>query len=403
MAGSSTGVANLLTITVNDLISFKPCYKGEQLKKLITLFRSRPVWTALDVAALTQYPARDRLWLMLRPELIPDRTLHELACVFAERALEEERMAGREPDKRLWAAIEAKRKWLAGDISDAELAAAAWSAASRAALDVALAASRAALDVALAADAADAADAAVAAADAAVAAADADAAAAAADALAASRAALDVALAASRAALDVALAADAADAAVAAADAAVAAADADAAAAAADAAAAAADATRVEAADAAMNDALRAASEAAERWPLIVRSIHLMSKYGDAGSVAGMLVSLSESLKTHSATVLEVAKHPVEVAGITANAHRAALELAQRFYFDVLRSCEPIQSSPLDWPAETLLAAVQEAAVPSDEDADRLAALIEIERAETITSGGSQWQLDRVVEAIDWQ
>jgi hypothetical protein len=349
MAGSSTGVANLLTITVNDLISFKPCYKGEQLKKLITLFRSRPVWTALDVAALTQYPARDRLWLMLRPELIPDRTLHELACVFAERALEEERMAGREPDKRLWAAIEAKRKWLAGDISDAELAAAAWSAASRAALDVALAASRAALDVALAA---------------------------------------------SRAALDVALAADAADAAVAAADAAAAAADA---------AAAAADATRVEAADAAMNDALRAASEAAERWPLIVRSIHLMSKYGDAGSVAGMLVSLSESLKTHSATVLEVAKHPVEVAGITANAHRAALELAQRFYFDVLRSCEPIQSSPLDWPAETLLAAVQEAAVPSDEDADRLAALIEIERAETITSGGSQWQLDRVVEAIDWQ
>jgi hypothetical protein len=310
MAGSSTGVANLLTITVNDLISFKPCYKGEQLKKLITLFRSRPVWTALDVAALTQYPARDRLWLMLRPELIPDRTLHELACVFAERALEEERMAGREPDKRLWAAIEAKRKWLAGDISDA---------------------------------------------------------------------------------------------AVAAADAAAAAADADAAAAAADAAAAAADATRVEAADAAMNDALRAASEAAERWPLIVRSIHLMSKYGDAGSVAGMLVSLSESLKTHSATVLEVAKHPVEVAGITANAHRAALELAQRFYFDVLRSCEPIQSSPLDWPAETLLAAVQEAAVPSDEDADRLAALIEIERAETITSGGSQWQLDRVVEAIDWQ
>jgi hypothetical protein len=321
MAGSSTGVANLLTITVNDLISFKPCYKGEQLKKLITLFRSRPVWTALDVAALTQYPARDRLWLMLRPELIPDRTLHELACVFAERALEEERMAGREPDKRLWAAIEAKRKWLAGDISDAELAVAA------------------------------------------------------ADVAAASRAALDVALAA----------------------------DADAAAAAADAAAAAADATRVEAADAAMNDALRAASEAAERWPLIVRSIHLMSKYGDAGSVAGMLVSLSESLKTHSATVLEVAKHPVEVAGITANAHRAALELAQRFYFDVLRSCEPIQSSPLDWPAETLLAAVQEAAVPSDEDADRLAALIEIERAETITSGGSQWQLDRVVEAIDWQ
>lgn len=62
--------------------------------------------------------------------------LHEFACDVAEAALRKEREAGREPDKRSWAAIEAKRKWLKGEITDEELSAArsaarsaAWSAA----------------------------------------------------------------------------------------------------------------------------------------------------------------------------------------------------------------------------------------------------------------------------------
>ena len=51
-------------------------------------------------------------------------TLHEFACWCAAQALSRERDAGREPDARSWAAIEAKRRWLAHEISDDELAAA---------------------------------------------------------------------------------------------------------------------------------------------------------------------------------------------------------------------------------------------------------------------------------------
>ena len=54
--------------------------------------------------------------------------LHEFACWCAEQALLREREAGQEPDPRSWAAVDAKRKWLRGEITDSELAA-AWDAA----------------------------------------------------------------------------------------------------------------------------------------------------------------------------------------------------------------------------------------------------------------------------------
>ncbi|WP_461367558.1 hypothetical protein [Candidatus Darwinibacter acetoxidans] len=50
--------------------------------------------------------------------------LHEFGCRCPERALTREREMGREPDPRSWAAIDAKRKWLRGEIDDAKLAAA---------------------------------------------------------------------------------------------------------------------------------------------------------------------------------------------------------------------------------------------------------------------------------------
>jgi len=71
-------------------------------------------------------PAEDRLWAVLR--MVPDPILHEFACRIAEAVLMRERRAGREPDPRSWAAIDAKRKWLRGEIGDKELHA-AWEAA----------------------------------------------------------------------------------------------------------------------------------------------------------------------------------------------------------------------------------------------------------------------------------
>ena len=62
--------------------------------------------------------------------------LHEFACWCAEQALTREREAGREPDARSWAAVEAKRRWLKGEITGDELSAAR-DAACSAAWDVA--------------------------------------------------------------------------------------------------------------------------------------------------------------------------------------------------------------------------------------------------------------------------
>ena len=67
--------------------------------------------------------------------------LHEAACVFAEGALRVANVT----DPRSWAAIDAKRKWLRGEITDKALNAAwaaAWDAARDAARDAAWAAAR---------------------------------------------------------------------------------------------------------------------------------------------------------------------------------------------------------------------------------------------------------------------
>ena len=58
-------------------------------------------------------------------------TLQHFACDVAERTLQAERDAGREPDPSSWEAIAVKRRWLAGEATDAELSearVAAWDA-----------------------------------------------------------------------------------------------------------------------------------------------------------------------------------------------------------------------------------------------------------------------------------
>lgn len=50
--------------------------------------------------------------------------LHEFACIVAEQALLKERESGREPDPCSWRAIEVKRRWLNGESSSEDLAAA---------------------------------------------------------------------------------------------------------------------------------------------------------------------------------------------------------------------------------------------------------------------------------------
>lgn len=105
--------------TLDQLMAWGPCLSRSAL---LTLTRGRKKLTPAEICDLDAAAAEQRLWVLLRPELIPEPTLHELVCQFAERALIRERTAGREPDPALWDAIAAKRAWLKGEITADELA-----------------------------------------------------------------------------------------------------------------------------------------------------------------------------------------------------------------------------------------------------------------------------------------
>ena len=135
------------TVTVEQFKSFRPCWleTAGGRADFARIAAIRDEWTALDVLNLPDVSAADKLWSVLRKEFIDAPILHEFACRCAEYALS----FVDNPDPRSIAAIEAKRKWLRGEITDAELYAAraaardaAWDAARAAAWDAAWDAAR---------------------------------------------------------------------------------------------------------------------------------------------------------------------------------------------------------------------------------------------------------------------
>ena len=110
------------TVTVKQFKSFRPCWleTAEGREKFARIAAIRNEWTALDVLNLPDVSAQDKLWSVVREEFIEAPILHEFACRCAEYALS----FVESPDPRSLASIEAKRKWLRGKITDAELAAA---------------------------------------------------------------------------------------------------------------------------------------------------------------------------------------------------------------------------------------------------------------------------------------
>ena len=139
------------TVTVEQFKSFRPCWleTAEGRKRFARIAAIRDEWTALDVLNLPDVSATEKLWSVLREKFIDAPILHEFACRCAEYALS----FMDNPDPRSIAAIEAKRKWLRGEITDMELRAArhvaryaardvAWYAARDAASDAAWYAAR---------------------------------------------------------------------------------------------------------------------------------------------------------------------------------------------------------------------------------------------------------------------
>ena len=128
----------MLSVTVDTILSWNPCWLNEPDGEARVRAALAPLGdeiTALGVLGL-DISAEDRLWVVLREELIPARTLRLFACDCARRALERERSAGREPDPRSWTAVEVAERYARGEATEDDLAAAraaaraaAWDAA----------------------------------------------------------------------------------------------------------------------------------------------------------------------------------------------------------------------------------------------------------------------------------
>jgi acyl-CoA synthetase (AMP-forming)/AMP-acid ligase II len=130
----------LPAVTVEDVLSWKPCYSDETKVRDL----AAPLGDRFDVlAVLSAYlsgelkcSAEDVLWFATHEEVTPTPILHEFGCRTAEWALVLVALGGAEIDPRSVEAIDTKRRWMRGEASDKELSAAwsaAWSAAGSAA------------------------------------------------------------------------------------------------------------------------------------------------------------------------------------------------------------------------------------------------------------------------------
>ena len=114
-------------ITVREIMKLSPCYTKEQVKDLIG--KGKTPLEILDLPILKN----DKFWLLLRPKYISEKRLHLIAPDFAQE------VAYLNLDPSVQAAIDAKRLWIDGKITDEELEKAADAAARAASWAVAYA------------------------------------------------------------------------------------------------------------------------------------------------------------------------------------------------------------------------------------------------------------------------
>jgi len=133
-----------MEITIEQIMSWKPC-PGWPREKIIEAIGGESI-DVLDFCELQTVNAEDKLWLLLRPEIIPEKELRLLACDFADSVLDifEKNYPN---DNRPRCAIEISRKYAIRETIIEKLIAArdaaraaAWAAASDAAWDAAWAA-----------------------------------------------------------------------------------------------------------------------------------------------------------------------------------------------------------------------------------------------------------------------
>lgn len=142
----------MITITRELLRTWRACCTDDEIAELVPPEGLTP----LQVLEREDVPAKERLWVLLREEIIPARELRLLACLWAERKCDEDGWH----DPRSRNAIAVSRRFANGEASRKELED-AWSAAWAARAAAAAYAAARAATWAAAGDARDAAEAVV--------------------------------------------------------------------------------------------------------------------------------------------------------------------------------------------------------------------------------------------------
>ena len=100
------------TFTIEDIRSWEPCY--DPAKHLPEDWEG----TALDILKLEDIPVGDRLWVVLREDLLDDRTLRLFAVLCAKQARHLMK------DERSLKALDVAQAYLEGEASEDDLASA---------------------------------------------------------------------------------------------------------------------------------------------------------------------------------------------------------------------------------------------------------------------------------------
>ena len=112
-------------ITIKDLDKWGACSRGDgerySADRLHNLLRGRKGWTPLEVSRMRSVPVEDRIWVLLRPEVLGRDGLLRVVDAIADRAVRRHALHCGVAGVEAWA-----YRWLSGD-DRSEVA--AWAAA----------------------------------------------------------------------------------------------------------------------------------------------------------------------------------------------------------------------------------------------------------------------------------
>jgi hypothetical protein len=107
-------------ITIPRLREWDACYEPDEIA---AVFGRRKALSPFEICAL-DIPASDRLWVLLRPAIIPENELHALGIKFVMAPLPGPKVRTRgvaAHRRRVLALLSVKRKWMRGKLSDHQL------------------------------------------------------------------------------------------------------------------------------------------------------------------------------------------------------------------------------------------------------------------------------------------